>query len=165
MPKAERGITRAPARAHIVMARSSVAILAVILSGACSNQPEPMRPVEEPRQFGEAEKAAARTLSIGNYTVLERADGPYAEALLCSNAVTALAGRLDEAGGLAPQQANAIREAQSIFERRLGSLGLDEGRTQAQIDQDLRQTARENPDSASNARIAIACLQNLVAEG
>lgn len=129
----------------------------------CSEGGETLRTpqAEQSRQFSDADKIAARALSIGNDEAMTNADSPYAQALLCKNGVDIIADRISQAGGFGEQQMQGIELAQAYYDRQVRSLAASEGKSASEIEGDLEQTATDNPDVGANARIAIACLQNL----
>lgn len=113
------------------------------------------------RQFSEEDKRAARALSIGDSRAIESSGSPYAQALLCNNAVQSIADRLRSAGSLNAEQLRGFDQTRAYYDRQVFGLGKQEGKSASQIQQDRKQTAAANPEPAANARLAIACLQML----
>lgn len=70
-----------------------------------------------------------------------------------------LAERLE--GALNAQQRQAIDHAREYFDRQVQELGESEGKVSSEIANDVERTAQDNFNVAENARVAMACLQEL----
>ena len=130
---------------------------------ACSDgdlAPEP-QPHEADREFSEAEKRAARALSISNTEIMAKAEGPYEQTLLCRHGLAEVASLLGETASLSSEQEQGLRQAEALFDRRLRDLASANGKSAEDVENDLAQTAEDNPDRATNMRIAIGCLERL----
>lgn len=138
-------------------------MLASLSLAACSSDENILREprTEQSREFGEHDKIVARALSISNTQAMEKADSPYARALLCRSGVEVLAERIREAGGLGAQHVQAVEQVQAYFDQQLHTLASREGRSINDISRDLEQMALDYPDRATNARLAVSCLQEL----
>lgn len=128
---------------------------------ACSSGAEPVTasPQEQSQTFSEEDKRVALALSVSRNQVVTDAEGPYAQALLCRNGMEVLAERLK--GALNAQQRQAIDQAREYFDRQVSELGESEGKVPSEITSDVERTAQDNFNVAENARVAMACLQNL----
>lgn len=151
-----------------ILRATSVLFLALVLSAACSDggdaaaaPPAGDTPQEPAREFSEADRRAARALSIGSGTTVEETDSAYAQALLCTNAISVLIDRFRESGGVTAEQLQAVEQAGALYDRQLRSLAGGERRTPDDVTRDLERTAADNPEIAANARIALGCLQRL----
>lgn len=112
--------------------------------------------------FSEEDKRAARALSISNNQAVIDATSPYARALLCSNAIETLAERFQGARGpMMDEQRQAMEQARAYFREQLSALAEREGKSDAELTNDMDETREQHADPAENAQIAIACLRRL----
>jgi len=119
------------------------------------------QPYEAAREFSQADKMAARALSISNTEVMANTESPYAQALLCRHGLTEIATLIRETWGSNSEQEQALQQAEALFDQRLRDLAGADGKSAEDIQQDLEQTAQNNQDRAMNARIAVGCLEQL----
>lgn len=146
--------------------RSSISCALATVLTACSGNPSAGSiavPQESTRQFSQADKDAARALSLGNNSTVAKAGTPYAQAILCSAAIESVAARFRGSGSLSEQQMHLIAEAKGIYDRRSREIAKGEGMSDNDIQRDVQQAAAENSDLGDNARAALACLQRLQA--
>jgi hypothetical protein len=143
------------------------AALALPILVGCSNRDELAggQLTEQRGEFSEESKIAARALSTSNDASFAAADGPYTQALLCRTSIDVIANRFAESGVFNAEQQQAINQAQAYYDRQLSTLGGRDRKTTADIQHDLKQAAENNPDTSSNVRIAVACLQDLQQTG
>lgn len=130
---------------------------------ACSDgelTPEP-QPYEATREFSAADKEAARALSISNTEIMANTESPYDQALLCRYGLAEVASLISETAGLSTQQEQGLRQVEALFDQRLRDLASANGKSAQDIEDDLAQTAEDNPDRATNMRIAMGCLERL----
>jgi len=139
-----------------------VSLCSVSLS-ACSEGEltvEP-QPHEDTREFSEAEKAAARALSITNTKEMLKAEDPYAQALLCRHGIAETAKILGKTSSLSGEQEQALRQAEALFDQRLRDLAAVSGKSPDELQEDLEQTAQGNQDRATNVKTAVGCVERL----
>lgn len=137
-----------------------IAVLALTSCSGSGGDGAPLAAERQTREFSRQDKLAARSLSLANKNAFEQASSSYAQALLCNLAIETVADSLRGAGSLGATQLNELAEAESLFDRRLRALGKQEGKSAADIRNDLQQSAADNPDASANARVALACLQD-----
>ena len=113
------------------------------------------------KQFSAEDKRAALALSIGQQSALVTAQSPYQRALLCVVSMDALSKRILGATGLTEPQREALALAGRHFEAQLRTVAKDAGKSDGNVKTDLEQTVRDHPDESENARVAIACQQQL----
>lgn len=113
------------------------------------------------REFSQEDKAAARALSIGNASAIEEAASPYAQALLCRNAIEKLAAQFRQTEGLSDEQIQGIEQVQALYDRRVRLLSGPESKSSENLSHDLDQPTADNSESKTNGRVAIACLRQL----
>lgn len=118
-------------------------------------------PYEATREFSEAEKSAARALSISNTEVMLKAESPYAQAMLCRHGIAETANLLSETSSLSSEQEQALRQAEALFDQRVRDLAVAEGKSAENVREDLERTAQDNQDRATNVRIAVGCVEKL----
>lgn len=141
-----------------------VAICAV-LSGflaACSNidrSGASQRADTNAREFSEADKVAARALSIGQATTQSTTAEPGAQAGMCSDAIAKMLEQLRVAGGLDETQLAALENARLHYAREAQSASV-EGATYPPSEKD--EDADPEQTDAEAGRIAIACLRRLL---
>ncbi|GEM_PF-2402885 len=145
----------------------SSAMFALASLAACSSSENARQgaPDSQAKVFGDEDRQIARALSISNDPAVTQADSPYARALLCRNGMEALVERFQGAAGLSAEQRQGMERVASYFEGQARVLGEAEGKSPADVVSDLEQAAEDNPDTAENARTAIACLRELQAAG
>lgn len=139
-------------------------IVSLALLAACSDHKAPSEktmPFTAAREYSEQDKIAARALSISNNSGFEAADTPYAQALLCSNAISSTGSKLRQTGGLSQDILRGIDQAKANYDRRVRTFASEAGKSTDDIESDLRQTAKNNPDAGANARVTMACIQQL----
>ncbi|MBB5281779.1 hypothetical protein [Pacificimonas flava] len=143
----------------------SLALISAALSGCSPDRSVPQNAkggVQSARQeFSEESKRAAQALSLSRNVTVERAEGEYARALLCTHGMNVLALRVQDAAGLADEQREAVTQAQAYFADQLQALGEGEGKGTEEIGSDLEKTADEHRDESESVRIAVSCLQAL----
>lgn len=142
----------------------SLAPALVLLAGCSDAEPGPsdVSGDAEAREFSQADKVAARALSIGDAQSLEALTDPDSQAQLCSTAIAGIAVQLREAGGLTETQLAALQTASEFYARQVPP-------SQSSPDTEDSATMPQVPDAASeaessggaDARIAIACLRRL----
>lgn len=116
---------------------------------------------ETTREFSEADKKAARTLSISNTEIMAKTDSPYEQALLCLHGLAQIESVISDTSGLSIQQQEGLQQAKALFNQRLRDLASTNGKSAEDIRKDLAQTAEDNLDKATNVRVAIGCLERL----
>lgn len=116
---------------------------------------------ESAQEFSQANKSAARALSLSNAGATRQAGSPQEQAALCSQALEALSLRLRDSGTLSDTQLQALGEAKGIYDRRLEGGTPQTAPGGSSGDRPNEQEA--NP--AEQARIAIGCLQDLQTAG
>jgi len=119
------------------------------------------QPYEAPREFDQADKVAARALSISNTEVMANTESPYAQALLCRHGLAEIATLIREGWGSNSEQEQALQQAEAFFDQRLRDLAAADGKSPEDVGEDLEQTAQNNQDQTMNARIAVGCLEQL----
>ena len=152
---------------HRLTLRISV-LLAVPLVAACSqaDPPEPSIALEQvERAFSDEEKRAALALSIGDNARIASVEGAYDRALLCSHAIDSVTTQVRATGALSSEQLQVMDQASTIFANRLRRMAEGEGKSANDIASDLRRMAAEDEQPGGNARVAIACLQQLQRPG
>ena len=154
------------------MSRSINSIICVLcaaflMPAACTQGSGPEAQVSHTsqREFGAADKAAARVLSISSGSLLATMTDPYARAVLCHRAIVAVGGRFAAAGQANREQLDAIKQAQAFFRKRAETLGGLNGKSSQVIAQDLRRTVDEDGQGGENAKTALACIQGLIGGG
>lgn len=139
-------------------------LIAATILASCSGERQSQRLAISKggaREFSQQDKVVAQALSLGNDSTVEGAEGPYAEALLCSGAMDALVGHLSESGGASNEVVEALRQAQDLYDRRLRSLASSEGKSQNDLRRDLQRAASEDVALSANARVALGCIKKL----
>jgi hypothetical protein len=130
---------------------------------SCSDAELPVEPQphEETREFSEADKRAARALSVNNTEVMANAETPYAQALLCRHGIAQVADLAQETLLMSGEQEQALRQAEALFDQRLQDLASAEGKSAAEVQADLEQVSQDNQDRATNLRVAASCLEQV----
>jgi len=137
-------------------------LAALSLLPACSSNQQPAPPPADDKEFSEADKRAARALSISNNDAVTDATTPYARALLCRNGIETLAERFQQARGpMMEEQRQAMEQARAYFGEQLRLLAEREGKSEPGLNRDIAETQEQHADPAENAQIAIACLRGL----
>ncbi|OYW44558.1 MAG: hypothetical protein B7Z08_08005 [Sphingomonadales bacterium 32-68-7] len=114
-----------------------------------------------PGPFSAEDKRVARALSVGNSQLLDAADSPYEQALLCNVAINYMAEALEQRGGLQPDQQQAVALARDFFAERARDLGLGRGKSPVEIERDQATKASSIPEGRAKAQLAIGCVQRL----
>lgn len=115
-------------------------------------------PERSTKTFSQADKLAARALSIGNTGQLNAVNDTYVEALMCHNATVILRDYFRKSGMTDPQQVATLAAATEFFDSQVQDLKTDKGRTDAQLAEDRRQITAKYPDVPANAQIFMACV-------
>lgn len=152
------------ARKYLVCAFLAVAIVGL---SACSADvtPDDQRSGDEALartdEFGEAEKRAAKLLSIGNLGTSPANEDPAERALVCADAITAIMTKLSESRMLTGAQLSAIQEAARIYRDRAVEGGVSAAANSG--DRLARQDEADVQvqDEGLQVRIAIGCLRAL----
>ncbi len=138
------------------------ALAALSFLSACSPNPQAPSPAFDEKEFSEEDKRAARALSISNNQAVMEATNPYARALLCRNGIDGLAERFQQARGpMMEEQQQAMEQARAYFDEQLRLLAEREGKSEAELNDDLEETGQQHADPGENAQIAVACLRRL----
>ena len=136
-------------------------IISLLTLPACSDPPpREARKIEDDTVFSEAEKAAARSLSIGDSATLKTVNDPTDRALACSQSIAVLAKSLRESDALTDKQFDALEQARLLYDRQVP---IDYG-TQPTADKSDASTdtvSEADDDQSQGARFALACLRNL----
>ncbi len=143
-------------------------LIAMSLVAACSpaDTSDPSIGLEQiERAFSDEERRAALALSIGDNARIASVEGAYDRALLCSNAIDSITAQVREAGALTSEQLRVMDQAGTIFANRLRRMAEGEGKSAVDIAGDLRRMEAEDEQPGGNARVAIACLQQLQRSG
>lgn len=143
----------------------SLAAVAILLS-ACSDNELEAEPLarEGLTEFGEEEKKAARVLSISNTDQMASAGTPYSKALLCRHGIAEVAKLVRSSPAVNREQQEGLRQAETLYDQRLRDLAAADGKSLEDIQQDLEQTAMDNQEQTTNARVAVGCLEQLQEE-
>jgi len=126
--------------------------------GELTTEPQPF---EATREFSQADKVAARSLSISNTEVMATTESPYERALLCRHGLAEIATVIREGWGSNREQEQALQQAEAFFDRRLRDVAGAGGKSTEDVQEDLEQTAKDNRDPAVNLRIVAGCLERL----
>lgn len=118
--------------------------------------------VNSPKVFSDDDKRTAKVLSIGSVQSISETGNPYAQALLCNVALTAIADELSAKGILVGDQVAIMSKAQEHYARIADELGTADGKSAKQIADDRQLEAEKNPDLAQLGQIGIGCLRKLV---
>lgn len=133
--------------------------LGVLACSEPAGQGAPAPAPGEARIFGPAERAAARSLSIGNRSALELETDPYRQAVRCARAIASVEAIVRSSGALDPEMATAFVAARKVYLERSEALAPP-------ADAELRSDENAaSPTRAEESRIAVACLQSLQAAG
>src|SRR5690606_4240791 len=119
------------------------------------------QPYEAAREFSQADKVAARALSISNTEVMATTESPYERALLCRHGLAEMSTLIREGWGSNSEQEQALQQAEAFFDQRLRDLAGADGKSPDDVQEDLEQTAQDNQDPAMNLRIVAGCLERL----
>lgn len=143
---------------------SVLSSLAAALTTSCSAPQNSAAPAPDGRptvQFSAQDKAAARSLSIGNTTTLQGAKDPYQLAMLCSVAIDTLMATLRQSAILSGEQLKAMEQIRGVYASRVQALAAANGTGRAAIEKDLAELRNADDDQAEQARTAIGCIQRL----
>lgn len=139
--------------------------ICAVLSGflaACSNidrSGASQRADTNAREFSEADKVAARALSIGQATTQSTTAEPGAQAGMCSDAIAKMLEQLRVAGGLDETQLAALENARLYYETQAEP--VDTEKTGMAPDESNESVDAEHTD-ADSGRVALACLRDLL---
>lgn len=121
---------------------------------------EAAAPADE-SEFGRADKAAARALSIGNTGTADGPVTPYEQAIKCRAAIGALNVFFEESGTLDPEQAQTIQQVVVHYRKEVAALVRNAEKSAAEIEADLREAEEEIELAGARETIAVACLRRL----
>ena len=116
---------------------------------------------QDPAQFGEEQKQAARALSIGAAKVASSGQDPYGQAINCAVSLATVSDHLSSGDEALPAQLQAIGEAARIYETRLTRLGQEAGKSAGEIASDKAEQESAERDLRDDAQFAIGCLRKL----
>lgn len=143
-------------------------LLACALSNAflagCSdrpNAPEIASIDTDAPEFSEADKRAARALSIGDEQGLAKMDNPNAQARACSQAIGLMADKLREANALTEEQFSALEKARAFYANKSPPSSTEKFQTGMSASGSPEATARPEENLAQSGRTAIACIRRL----
>ena len=144
------------------LANQILIIPTLLVLPACDagRPPREARPDAEIQAFSDAEKAAAKTLSIGDNQTLETMSDPMAKALACNRSIGSLIETLRGSDALTDLQWDAIKEARDFYGQQVPvdrTGGTSDGN--AEYPTDNPQEIEIGP--ANDARLALACLRAL----
>lgn len=105
----------------------------------------------------EAERRAARLLSLTNNSSLDAKSDPYERAVLCVVAIDSLQERLRNAFGITGDQKRALAVARGVYERRADSAKA----AGANLRGDIEKADSEAEDAGELARTGVSCLRQL----
>lgn len=133
------------------------------LLGACSAAIDaPQRPGPDAARAqvppSEAERRAARLLSLSNNSSLDSKSDPYDRAIACMVAIDLLTARLTEAIGVTGDQRRALAMARQIYERRAIAAA---GKASRGIAVDVEKVRSQVEDPNQQARTGVSCLRQL----
>ncbi|MGQ7830296.1 hypothetical protein [Altererythrobacter sp. Z27] len=111
-------------------------------------------------EFGEAERRAAKLLSIGNLGTSPTNEDPAVRALVCADAITAIMSKLSESRVLTGAQLSAIEEAARIYRDRALEGGVLAAANSGDRLAEQDETDGQAQDEGLQARIAIGCLRD-----
>ena len=105
----------------------------------------------------EAERRAARLLSLTNNSSLDTKSDPYERAVACIVAVSSLQQRMTDAVGISAEQKRALVIAGQIYERKAAAAKDDA----ASLKADIERARSEAEDPNELARRGVSCLRQL----
>lgn len=148
------------------LASAYLALLAVGLAGCSSevshdDQGRTDEATARGAEFGEAEKRAAKLLSIGNLGTSPTNEDPAERALVCADAITAIMSKLSESRMLTGAQLSAIEEAARIYRGRAAEGGDSVAGNSGDRLAGQEETYAQPLDEGLQGRIAIGCLRDL----
>lgn len=137
-------------------------LAALALLGSCSNsvnapgggQEQAARAQVAPT---EAERRAARLLSLTNNSSLDTKSDPYERAVACIVAVSSLQQRMTDAIGMSAEQKRALVIAGQIYERKAAA--AHDGASSIKADVERVRSEAEDPNEL--ARMGVSCLRQL----
>lgn len=106
------------------------------------------------REFSEADKRAAKALSIGDEQTLAKSEDTGSLGEVCSAAIAGITEKLRLSGSLSDAQLGALAQAQAYYERQIITKKTPDSDDAAEPTPD---EGAENP--ADDPRVAIACLR------
>ncbi|WP_133366390.1 hypothetical protein [Qipengyuania sediminis] len=133
---------------------------ACIAVGACAVEDAAEKRGPSPRSEApptEAERRAARLLSLSNNSTLDAKTDPYDRAVLCTVAIEAVQQRLTEAIGMSAEQKQAMAAARGVYQRRAAAAAT--GARDIRADAERMRTENEDPNQMM--RTGVACLRQL----
>lgn len=131
-----------------------------LLVAACSPPAESVADVREGAETRptEADRRAARLLSLSNNGAAATASDPYEAAIGCVVAIDALNSQVAASSSLDDEQKRALAVARSFYERRASDAGE---KTRAQIARDIEAAKVETDDRKQRLLTALSCLREL----
>lgn len=128
---------------------------------ACSQAPGPLDNAvpSQQRPPSQAERVAARELSLGLSSALQKTTEPYDRALRCTLAIDGLRGALQDSGALTAEQLRLVDVIRANYVRQSGELGRQAGKTSRDIESDLSDLREADAGSPRSGSLALACLQ------
>jgi len=140
--------------------------IAFLFLASCTNSADRSQAPSEatPHEFSDADKKIARSLSLGNESLLGEAIDAHQEASICRDAITAIEQRLRSTGILSGEMGHSLELAKDIYARRVAAQSSTPGANAGPSAEaaDVRQG--ESPTQFDQGRTALACIQRLQGE-
>lgn len=135
--------------------------LFVLGLAACSQASGPRENVvkEQEHRPSEAERVAAKELSLGMSSALQKTTEPYDRALRCTLAIDGLRGVLQDSGALSAEQLRLVDLIRADYVRQSAELGRQAGKTSRDIEKDIFDIREAETGTRRGGPLALACLQ------
>ncbi len=148
---------------RVALTCPALLIAPLLLTGCGTGEPAPLPGEREPstQQFSAADKRAAQALSIGTEQVSQASSSPYEDSVNCSTALNVVVTHFVGEGSGDTPQINALRQLQSVYDRRVATFGVEIGRSDTEIETDLETRRAQERDLRDEARTAIGCARKL----